>query len=73
MIAFLRQLIVWIVAVTLLGQGVGLSQRAQAIPLQLGSSTSTTAISDSIYYNRTPYNLRGVYEALLCRPAAKNY
>jgi hypothetical protein len=45
MIAFLRQLIVWIVAVALLVQGVGLSQPAQAIPLQLGSSTSTKVVT----------------------------
>ncbi len=45
MIAFLRQLIAWIVAVALLVQGVGLSQPAQAIPLQLGSSTSTKVVT----------------------------
>ncbi len=40
MLTFLRQLIIWIVAVALLGQVVGFSQPAQAIPLRLESSAS---------------------------------
>ncbi len=45
MIAFLRQLIVWIVAVALLGQGVRLSQPAHAIQLRQGVSTSTKVVT----------------------------
>lgn len=45
MIAFLRQLIVWIVAVALLGQGVRLSQPAHAIQLRQGVSTSTNVVT----------------------------
>lgn len=40
MLTCLRQLIVWIIAVALLGQALGFSQPAQAIPLQIESLAS---------------------------------
>jgi hypothetical protein len=41
----LRQLIVWIVALAFLGQAVGFSQPAQAIPLQLKSLASADVVT----------------------------
>ena len=45
MLSFLRQLIIWIVALAFLGQTVGFSQPAQAIPLQLTILASADVVT----------------------------